>query len=139
MSADRTLRTVTLPDLGEGLTESDLVEWLVAVGDTVTLNQVVAEVETAKALVQLPSPWAGVVEALLVEPGTTVAVGGPLLTIAVPDTAATGDRSPSATPADAAPDVAPAPEAHVPETAADVVPAGSTAPLAPATAARVGA
>ncbi|QHT55176.1 2-oxo acid dehydrogenase subunit E2 [Cellulomonas sp. H30R-01] len=139
MSADRTVRTVTLPDLGEGLTESDLVEWLVAVGDTVTLNQVVAEVETAKALVQLPSPWAGVVEALLVEPGTTVAVGGPLLTIAVPDTAATGDRSPSATPADAAPDVAPAPEAHVPETAADVVPAGSTAPLAPAAAARVGA
>ncbi|NKY40553.1 biotin/lipoyl-containing protein, partial [Cellulomonas septica] len=120
MSADRTVRTVTLPDLGEGLTESDLVEWLVAVGDTVTLNQVVAEVETAKALVQLPSPWAGVVEALLVEPGTTVAVGGPLLTIAVPDAARTADVSPSASPGDAASDAGRAPDARVPETAADV-------------------
>ena len=64
-----TIKTVTLPDLGEGLTESDLVEWVVAVGDTVELNQVVAEVETAKALVQLPSPYAGVVAELLVEPG----------------------------------------------------------------------
>lgn len=142
MSADVTVRTVTLPDLGEGLTESDLVEWLVAVGDTVTLNQVVAEVETAKALVQLPSPWAGVVEALLVEPGTTVPVGGPLLTIAVPDTAGSAGRSPSAAPAEAAPDLAPVPDARVPdarvpEAAADVVPAGSTAPRASVTAAHV--
>ena len=63
------IQTITLPDLGEGLTESDLVEWTVAVGDTVELNQVVAEVETAKALVQLPSPYAGVVAELLVEAG----------------------------------------------------------------------
>ncbi|KQR10592.1 dihydrolipoamide acetyltransferase family protein [Cellulomonas sp. Leaf334] len=78
-----TIKTVTLPDLGEGLTESDLVEWVVAVGDTVELNQVVAEVETAKALVQLPSPYAGVVAELLVEPGVTVPVGTALLTISV--------------------------------------------------------
>jgi len=77
------IQTITLPDLGEGLTESDLVEWTVAVGDTVELNQVVAEVETAKALVQLPSPYAGVVAELLVEAGTTVPVGAPLLTITV--------------------------------------------------------
>ncbi|WP_028047564.1 dihydrolipoamide acetyltransferase family protein [Cellulomonas sp. URHE0023] len=77
------IRTITLPDLGEGLTESDLVEWSVAVGDTVELNQVVAEVETAKALVQLPSPYAGVVAELLVEPGATVPVGSALLTVAV--------------------------------------------------------
>ncbi|MGY4645751.1 dihydrolipoamide acetyltransferase family protein [Cellulomonas sp. URHB0016] len=76
-------KQVTMPDLGEGLTESDLVEWTVAVGDTVTLNQVVAEVETAKALVQLPSPYAGVVQSLAVSPGTTVAVGAPIMTIAV--------------------------------------------------------
>ncbi|GIG22707.1 dihydrolipoamide acetyltransferase component of pyruvate dehydrogenase complex [Cellulomonas chitinilytica] len=78
-------KQVTMPDLGEGLTESDLVEWTVAVGDTVTLNQVVAEVETAKALVQLPCPFAGVVSSLEVEPGTTVAVGAPIMTIAVED------------------------------------------------------
>lgn len=76
-------KDVTLPDLGEGLTESDLVEWHVAVGDTVELNQVIADVETAKALVQLPSPYAGVVTRLAVEPGTTVLVGSPLLSIAV--------------------------------------------------------
>ncbi|MDC7120186.1 2-oxo acid dehydrogenase subunit E2 [Cellulomonas fimi] len=132
MSADGTVRTVTLPDLGEGLTESDLVEWLVAVGDTVTLNQVVAEVETAKALVQLPSPWAGVVEALLVEPGTTVPVGGPLLTITVPDAAPTAGRSPTASPGDAAPHPAPAPDATVPEAAAEVAPDDADQPAAPA-------
>lgn len=82
-----TIKTVTLPDLGEGLTESDLVEWVVAVGDTVELNQVVAEVETAKALVQLPSPYAGTVAELLVEPGVTVPVGTALLTIAVEEPA----------------------------------------------------
>lgn len=82
-----TIKTITLPDLGEGLTESDLVEWVVAVGDTVELNQVVAEVETAKALVQLPSPYAGVVAELLVEPGATVPVGTALLTIAVEEPA----------------------------------------------------
>lgn len=82
-----TIKTVTLPDLGEGLTESDLVEWVVAVGDTVELNQVVAEVETAKALVQLPSPYAGVVAELLVEPGVTVPVGTALLTISVEEPA----------------------------------------------------
>ena len=50
-----------LPDLGEGLTESEILTWQVAVGDTVTLNQIIAEVETAKAVVELPSPYAGVV------------------------------------------------------------------------------
>ncbi|NUU18505.1 2-oxo acid dehydrogenase subunit E2 [Cellulomonas humilata] len=95
-----TIQTVTLPDLGEGLTESDLVEWTVAVGDTVELNQVVAEVETAKALVQLPSPYAGVVAELLVEPGATVPVGTALLTIAVEERAdATAPTTPAAEPA----------------------------------------
>uniref|UniRef100_UPI00277D0C67 biotin/lipoyl-containing protein n=2 Tax=Nocardiaceae TaxID=85025 RepID=UPI00277D0C67 len=70
-----------LPDLGEGLTSADLVEWAVGVGDTVALNQVLAQVETAKALVELPSPYVGVVRELLVEPGTTVPVGTPIIRI----------------------------------------------------------
>lgn len=70
-----------MPDLGEGLTEAELVGWEVAVGDTVELNQVIAEVETAKALVQLPSPFAGTVTRLCVEPGTTVPVGAPILAV----------------------------------------------------------
>ncbi|MCL3862361.1 dihydrolipoamide acetyltransferase family protein [Actinotalea sp. K2] len=77
-----------MPDLGEGLTESDLLEWKVAVGDTVELNQVIAEVETAKALVQLPSPYAGTVARLFVEPGATVPVGAPILAIDVGATSA---------------------------------------------------
>ncbi|WP_348787243.1 dihydrolipoamide acetyltransferase family protein [Leifsonia sp. NPDC080035] len=77
------VRDFTLPDLGEGLTESELVAWKVAVGDTVQLNQIVAEVETAKALVELPAPYEGRVSRLYVEPGVTVAVGEPLLAFEV--------------------------------------------------------
>jgi 2-oxoisovalerate dehydrogenase E2 component (dihydrolipoyl transacylase) len=73
------IRDFALPDLGEGLTESELVEWHVADGDIVTLNQPIAEVETAKAIVQLPSPFAGIVSRLHAEPGMTVAVGAPLV------------------------------------------------------------
>ena len=62
-----------LPDLGEGLTEAEMVAWHVAVGDEVELNQVLAEVETEKAVVELPSPFAGTVVELLAEPGETVA------------------------------------------------------------------
>ncbi|MCU1413241.1 MAG: Dihydrolipoyllysine-residue acetyltransferase component of pyruvate dehydrogenase complex [Microbacteriaceae bacterium] len=69
-----------LPDLGEGLTEAELVHWMVAPGDTVTLNQVICEVETAKALVELPSPIAGTVGRLCVEEGDTVTVGTPIIT-----------------------------------------------------------
>lgn len=68
-----------LPDLGEGLTEAEVVQWLVQPGDTVTLNQTLAEVETAKAVVELPSPYEGTVETLHAEAGETVAVGAPLI------------------------------------------------------------
>lgn len=86
-----------LPDLGEGLTEAELVHWSVAVGDTVELDQVIAEVETAKALVELPSPFAGTVLALLAEPGTTVEVGAPLIRIGDPgSTAVSGPEATSA-------------------------------------------
>ncbi|WP_435794926.1 dihydrolipoamide acetyltransferase family protein [Nocardia beijingensis] len=70
-----------LPDLGEGLTDAELVSWAVAVGDTVELNQAIADVETAKAIVSLPSPFAGRVVELLAQPGDTVAVGAPLIRI----------------------------------------------------------
>lgn len=68
-----------LPDLGEGLTEAEIVQWLVAEGDTVTLNQTLAEVETAKAIVELPSPHAGVIASLHAAAGDVVAVGAPLV------------------------------------------------------------
>jgi 2-oxoisovalerate dehydrogenase E2 component (dihydrolipoyl transacylase) len=70
-----------LPDLGEGLEEAQLVQWLVAEGDTVALNQPLCQVETAKAMVDIPSPYAGVVERLHAQPGDTVSVGAPLITI----------------------------------------------------------
>ncbi|WP_037307341.1 dihydrolipoamide acetyltransferase family protein [Amycolatopsis orientalis] len=84
-----------LADTAEGLTEADIIAWQVKPGDTVTVNQIVVEVETAKAAVELPIPWAGVVTELLVEPGQTVEVGAPILTIDVdPD----GKAAPAAAP-----------------------------------------
>ncbi len=74
-----------LPDLGEGLTESEIVSWRVAVGDSVVLNQVIGEVETAKAVVELPSPFAGVVTAITHEPGTMVEVGEVIIAFDVAD------------------------------------------------------
>ncbi|HEY3086458.1 MAG TPA: dihydrolipoamide acetyltransferase family protein [Jatrophihabitantaceae bacterium] len=70
-----------LPDLGEGLTEATIVEWLVGVGDPVRVDQPVVEVETAKARVEVPAPFAGVIAALHAEPGETVPVGFALLTV----------------------------------------------------------
>lgn len=74
-------QTFPLPDVGEGLTEAEIVSWLVAPGDTVALNQVVCEIETAKSLVELPSPFEGVVTELLAEVGQTVPVGEAILRI----------------------------------------------------------
>ncbi|WP_420113583.1 dihydrolipoamide acetyltransferase family protein [Pseudactinotalea sp.] len=70
-----------LPDVGEGLTEADIVEWKVSPGDEVTVNQTIVEIETAKSLVELPSPYAGVVHELLVEVGASVDVGNPIIVI----------------------------------------------------------
>ena len=76
-----TMQTFRLPDVGEGLTEAEILDWRVAVGDTVTVNQIIVEIETAKAAVELPSPFAGTVTALLVESGATVEVGAPIISI----------------------------------------------------------
>ncbi|WP_405959728.1 2-oxo acid dehydrogenase subunit E2 [Streptomyces sp. NBC_00024] len=70
-----------LPDLGEGLTDAEIVEWKVAVGDTVTIDQIVVEVETAKAAVEVPVPYAGTVLRLHAEAGTALGVGEPLITV----------------------------------------------------------
>jgi 2-oxoisovalerate dehydrogenase E2 component (dihydrolipoyl transacylase) len=71
-----------LPDVGEGLTEAEIVSWKVKVGDTVEINQILVEIETAKSLVELPSPFAGQVTELLVEEGVTAEVGMPIIVIA---------------------------------------------------------
>ena len=70
-----------LPDVGEGLTEAEIVSWKVKPGDAVTVNQVLVEIETAKSLVELPSPFAGTVTELLAEEGTTVEVGTPIIRV----------------------------------------------------------
>ena len=70
-----------LPDLGEGLTEAELVNWLVAVGDEIRVDQPIAEVETAKSMVEVPSPYAGTVALLHGEPGQTLDVGKPLISV----------------------------------------------------------
>jgi 2-oxoisovalerate dehydrogenase E2 component (dihydrolipoyl transacylase) len=70
-----------LPDVGEGLTEAEIVAWKVKPGDAVVVNQVLVEIETAKSLVELPSPFAGTVSALLVSEGDTVDVGTAIITV----------------------------------------------------------
>ncbi|HWC35445.1 MAG TPA: dihydrolipoamide acetyltransferase family protein [Mycobacteriales bacterium] len=105
------IKNFLLPDLGEGLTEAEILHWLVAEGDTVTLNQPIVEVETAKAAVEIPSPYAGVVTTLHHAEGATVDVGLPLISFEVGggDAAVTaeapiiqgGDLVPSAPKADA--------------------------------------
>jgi 2-oxoisovalerate dehydrogenase E2 component (dihydrolipoyl transacylase) len=77
------LRQFRLPDVGEGLTEADIVKWLVQPGDKVTVNQIIVEIETAKAVVELPCPYQGVVADLLVAEGTTVDVGSPIISVDV--------------------------------------------------------
>ncbi|MGV8966199.1 MAG: dihydrolipoamide acetyltransferase family protein [Cellulomonas sp.] len=86
-----------MPDAGEGLTEAEIVAWHVAVGDSVVVNQTIVEIETAKSIVDLPSPYTGVVTALLAAQGDTVEVGVPIITIDIDPT------GPPAAPAPVAP------------------------------------
>ena len=76
-----TLNTFKLPDVGEGLTEAEIVRWQVQPGATVAVNDIIVEIETAKSLVELPSPYAGVVAELLVQEGETVEVGTPIISV----------------------------------------------------------
>lgn len=90
-----TTQTFLLPDLGEGLTEALLVRWAVSVGDEIALDQVIAEVETAKSIVDLPSPYAGTVLALHGEEGATILTGAPVIEVG------SGSAASAATPATA--------------------------------------
>ena len=97
-----------LPDLGEGLEEAEVTAWHVQVGDQVAVDQIVVEVETAKAAVEVPIPFAGTVTALHAEPGTTVPVGAPLISVAA---AAPDGGRPGPQPAPAPDDGRPEPRA----------------------------
>ena len=89
-----TVNEYKLPDVGEGLTEAEIVTWKVKAGDTIKVNDIVVEIETAKSLVELPSPYAGTIEALLVEEGQTVAVGTPIISISSGDRASASVETP---------------------------------------------
>jgi len=77
------IETFLLPDVGEGLTEAEILRWLVQPGDQVQVNQPICEIETAKAAVELPCPFAGTIDAIHVEVGRVVAVGTPIISITV--------------------------------------------------------
>ena len=85
-------QSFALPDVGEGLTEAEILRWLVQPGQEVVVNQMIVEIETAKAAVELPSPYAGIVAELHAEPGAIVPVGSPLITIETADAPAAGER-----------------------------------------------
>lgn len=95
-----------LPDLGEGLTEGEILTWLVKVGDTIELNQPIVEVETAKAAVEIPAKWGGVVTRIFHEAGTVVEVGKPIITIDTDPTAPSSPSSASSPSSSSSPDSA---------------------------------
>jgi 2-oxoisovalerate dehydrogenase E2 component (dihydrolipoyl transacylase) len=121
------LREFKMPDVGEGLTEAEILKWYVKAGDTVTDGQVVCEVETAKAAVELPIPFDGVVHELRFPEGTTVDVGQVIIAVDV-----NGGAAPAAPPAEAQAPAASAPAASAPAPATGSTPAAGSAPAAPA-------
>ncbi|NLU77921.1 2-oxo acid dehydrogenase subunit E2 [Micromonospora sp. HNM0581] len=102
------IKEFNLPDLGEGLTEGEILAWLVKVGDTIELNQPIVEVETAKAAVEIPAKWAGQVQAIFHPEGSTVEVGSPIIAI---------DTDPDAGPVQGSTTGAPASDRPVPSAA----------------------
>jgi len=140
-----------LPDVGEGLTEAEIVQWRVAIGDEIAVDQVLVEIETAKSLVELPSPFAGTVTGLLVSEGDTVEVGKPIIRVDSDASVASGapvastqpggaapvaDSVPTSPVVTATPPAPPAPAAPVAHTPAAPAPVAAPAPAAvPAAAA----
>ncbi|PZG22326.1 branched-chain alpha-keto acid dehydrogenase subunit E2 [Micromonospora craterilacus] len=129
------IKEFNLPDLGEGLTEGEILAWLVKVGDTIELNQPIVEVETAKAAVEIPAKWAGQVQAIFHPEGTTVEVGTPIIAIdtdpgAGPiETSTTTDLPTPSAASLAAVEVAPAEGAVEPGLIGGPAPGGRTAVL----------
>ncbi|KUN65009.1 branched-chain alpha-keto acid dehydrogenase subunit E2 [Streptomyces canus] len=108
---EASVREFKMPDVGEGLTEAEILKWYVKAGDTVTDGQVVCEVETAKAAVELPIPYDGVVRELRFPEGTTVDVGTAIIAVDVAGGAPAAPETPAEAPeASAAPDASEAPE-----------------------------
>ena len=107
-------RDFILPDLGEGLTEAEIVAWLVQPGDEVAIDQPVVELESAKSVVQLPTPFAGVVESLGGETGQVLHAGSVLMTLAPVGASVTDAAAAPATGSDATADAAPAPHPSPP-------------------------
>lgn len=99
MSGMSRIKTFNLPDLGEGLTEGEILAWLVKVGDDIELNQPIVEVETAKAAVEIPAKWAGRVQAIFHPEGTTVEVGSPIISIDTDPNAGPIEQSTTGAPA----------------------------------------
>ncbi|MCS5524027.1 2-oxo acid dehydrogenase subunit E2 [Curtobacterium flaccumfaciens pv. oortii] len=135
-----------LPDVGEGLTEAEIVQWRVAIGDEIAVDQVLVEIETAKSLVELPSPFAGTVTGLLVSEGDTVEVGKPIIRVdsdasvasgaaLTPPAEQSGGAAPVAESAPVSPVVAPTPQAA----AASSAPVAQTPPAPAAVPARAAA
>jgi 2-oxoisovalerate dehydrogenase E2 component (dihydrolipoyl transacylase) len=121
------IKEFTLPDLGEGLTEGEILTWLVKVGDTIELNQPIVEVETAKAAVEIPAKWAGVVTRIFHEAGSTVEVGAPIISIDTDPSA--GDLPAPSAESLAAVEVAPEEGAVEPGMIGGPAPGGRTAVL----------
>ncbi|SCL16099.1 dihydrolipoamide acetyltransferase family protein [Micromonospora inyonensis] len=126
------IKEFNLPDLGEGLTEGEILAWLVKVGDTIELNQPIVEVETAKAAVEIPAKWAGQVRAIFHPEGSTVEVGTPIIAIDTDPGAGPVEEEATPTPsaaALAAVDVAPSEGAVEPGLIGGPAPGGRTAVL----------
>ncbi|HEU5109124.1 MAG TPA: dihydrolipoamide acetyltransferase family protein [Micromonosporaceae bacterium] len=121
------IREFALPDLGEGLTEGEILKWLVSVGDTVELNQPIVEVETAKAAVEIPAKWAGQVTRLFHDEGATVEVGAPI--IAIDTDPGAGDLPEPSAASLAAVEIAPAEGMVEPGLIGGAAPGGRTAVL----------
>lgn len=126
------LKQFKLPDVGEGLTEADIVRWLVQPGDKISINQIIVEIETAKAVVELPSPYEGVVQDLLVPEGTTADVGMPIISVQVGAAGPDGRTAPSAENGSAglAAAAGESPAASAPRAGAATPPTGVPAPPA---------
>src|ERR1700728_4252870 len=120
------LKQFKLPDVGEGLTEADIVKWHVQPGDKIAINQIIVEIETAKAVVELPSPYEGVVAGLLVPEGETADVGTPIISVEVgPDAGSEQPPAPAGeptAPSGSTPAPGDLPVAPIGSTAADLVP-----------------
>ena len=123
-------QNITLPDVGEGLTEAEIVTWHVAAGDRVELNQVIVEIETAKSLVELPSPLEGVIGSVLFEEGQTVEVGSAILTVRTDAADGPAAAAPTAAPSASGVQTAATPDPATPTSSVSDEAASATADTA---------